>query len=194
MPVAIVRLLFEILNLSPYKRLRISDGQAGRLSQDRDPSQVPSLHIGRPGRLRKSGLCSRCLLSSILPVRALSRTFPLHASRCFRSAFLSASHSPFASIISCAQYTIGEAEGQQGIRMSCENARKKCWNWHFALYKQDAAVVVDGFAVVVTAPDCPVEAHDHRDRAIDLLCGLFLVRLDVSCRISTDVNVIHHPA
>ena len=62
------------------------------------------------------------------------------------------------------------------------------------LYKKQAPGVVDAFLDMVPAPDGPVQAHDGGYGSIDFFRGFFLVCLDVSGRVSPDVDVIHHPS
>lgn len=59
---------------------------------------------------------------------------------------------------------------------------------------KNAALVVDRTAVCDTDALRPVERHDGSDRAVDLFRGFFFIWLDVSGRVGTDEDVVHHPA
>jgi len=61
------------------------------------------------------------------------------------------------------------------------------------LDEEDAPAVIDRLARVVAAPDRAVQRHDRGHRAVDLLGGLLLVRLDVPGGVGADEDVVHHP-
>ena len=41
--------------------------------------------------------------------------------------------------------------------------------------------------------NCTVKSHNHGNRTVNLLCGFFFVRLDISGRVTPNENIIHHP-
>lgn len=62
----------------------------------------------------------------------------------------------------------------------------------FLYQKQPAAVIHT--VTPQSAAKSTVEPHDHGNGPVNLLCGLFFVRLDVARRIRPDENIVHHPA
>lgn len=60
--------------------------------------------------------------------------------------------------------------------------------------KKDTSLIVYRSAGVYSTADRTVEAHDGSHGTVDFLCGFFLVCFDVSGRVCTDENVVHHPA
>ena len=65
---------------------------------------------------------------------------------------------------------------------------------NYKSYKQNAPVIIDRSTGVIAAADRTVEGHNGGDRAVNLFCGLFLVRLDVASGVGADEDVVHHPA
>ena len=41
--------------------------------------------------------------------------------------------------------------------------------------------------------DCTVKSHNHGNSSVNLLCGFFFVRLDVSGRVTANEDIVHHP-
>ena len=41
--------------------------------------------------------------------------------------------------------------------------------------------------------NCTVKSHNHGNRTVNLLCGFFFVRLDISGRVTANEDVVHHP-
>lgn len=54
--------------------------------------------------------------------------------------------------------------------------------------------IINAFCHVVPAPYRSVERHDCCHSTVDYFCGFFFVRLDVSRRVGSYKDVIHHPA
>ena len=52
---------------------------------------------------------------------------------------------------------------------------------------------MDRGAGVVAVADSPVQSHHCGNGTSDFFGGFFLVRLDATCRVGTDVDVVHHP-
>lgn len=61
-------------------------------------------------------------------------------------------------------------------------------------YKKNPSFIVYRSAGIYATADRTVEAHDGSNGIVDFLCGFFLVCFDVSSKICTDENVVHHPA
>jgi len=51
-------------------------------------------------------------------------------------------------------------------------------------YKQNAPVIIDRSGGIVVAANRPVKCHNGGDRTVNLLCGFFLVRLDIASKVS----------
>ena len=47
--------------------------------------------------------------------------------------------------------------------------------------------------MVIPTADSPVESHDCCHRSVNLLCGFFLVSLDISGRVGANVDIVHVP-
>ncbi len=63
----------------------------------------------------------------------------------------------------------------------------------FLKHQQYTAIIYAG-ALSVTVPQRPVQCHDRCNSTVDFFGAFFFVRLDVTGRVSTDLDVIHHPA
>ena len=62
------------------------------------------------------------------------------------------------------------------------------------LQEENASIIVDRSTGIVSTADCTVKSHDGGNSSVDFLCGFFFVCLYISCWISTDIYVIHHPS
>ena len=60
--------------------------------------------------------------------------------------------------------------------------------------KENPSIIADRFAAVISAANRTAKTHDHGCRTIDLLGVLLLVRFDISRRVASDEDVVHHPA
>ncbi len=61
------------------------------------------------------------------------------------------------------------------------------------LKHQKSSQIINGFLTLIPASNRPVQPHNRGNRPINLLCGLLLVRLDVSRRIRPDIDIVHYP-
>jgi hypothetical protein len=48
--------------------------------------------------------------------------------------------------------------------------------------------------MIAATPYCAIQSHNGGYSAVNPLCALFLVYLDISGGVGADENVIHHPA
>ena len=60
--------------------------------------------------------------------------------------------------------------------------------------KQQPSCVVYALYILIATAYSSVKCHNRCHSTIDFLCGFFLVRLDVACRVGADEDVVHHPA
>ena len=63
---------------------------------------------------------------------------------------------------------------------------------HCLINKKISTVIIWSYRIIDTV-DRPVKIHEISDYPVNLLCGFFLVRFDISHRIGMDEDIIHHP-
>ena len=61
------------------------------------------------------------------------------------------------------------------------------------LQEENASIIIDRSTCIISTADPTVKSHDSGDGSVDFLCGFFFVSFYIACRVSADIDVIHHP-
>lgn len=61
------------------------------------------------------------------------------------------------------------------------------------LQEENASIIVDRSTGIISTADRTVKSYNRGNCTVDFFCGFFFVCFYIASRISTDINVIHHP-